>query len=81
MNESLQQALISIITKVTSGIDTSISFLSQQIPDVIQQLLVYNFWISIIHFAVATILFLILVVIDIKLGIWVHKESKKENQS
>lgn len=77
MNETLQQALVSIITKVTSSIDTSVTFLSQQIPDVIQQLLVYNFWMSIIQFTIAMIIFIILVTLDVKLGIWLYKTAKE----
>ena len=47
MNEELQNALLSIITKVSSGADNAIEFLGDELPDVISQLLlwygVYNF--------------------------------------
>lgn len=39
----MQDALVSIIQKTQQGIDASVSFLSEQIPDVIQQLLMWQF--------------------------------------
>jgi len=42
MNEQLQQALATIIGKTMQGVDSSISFLSAEIPDVIHQLLVFK---------------------------------------
>lgn len=38
----MQDALVSIIQKTQQGIDASVSFLSEQIPDVIQQLLMWK---------------------------------------
>lgn len=47
MNEELQNELASLIGKVNSGADSAIDFLGAELPDVIQQLLmwygVYNF--------------------------------------
>lgn len=42
MNEQLQQALATIITKTMQGIDSGVSFLGSELPDVIQQLLIYK---------------------------------------
>lgn len=42
MNEQMQEALTEIIKKASGGIDASISFLSREIPDVVQQLLLWN---------------------------------------
>lgn len=42
MNEQLQQALSTIISKTMQGVDASISFFSAEIPDVIHQLLVFK---------------------------------------
>ena len=39
MNEQLQNALVDLITKVTSGMDTATAFLAGELPDVVQQLL------------------------------------------
>jgi len=50
MNENLQDALAGIITKAVEGIDTATSFLQSEIPDVIVQLLHWNFAVSLIWF-------------------------------
>lgn len=42
MNEQLQKALAEIISKASSGIDTSISFLSAELPDVVHQVLIWH---------------------------------------
>ena len=42
MNEQLQNALVQIIEKTQAGVDASVSFLSQEMPDVIRQLLMYK---------------------------------------
>lgn len=42
MNDQLQNALVEIINKASIGIDTSISFLSAEIPDVVNQVLVWH---------------------------------------
>ena len=39
---NVNDAVVLIINKAVSGIDTATAFLSQQIPDVIQQLLIWN---------------------------------------
>lgn len=41
MNEQLQLALTQIIDKTMSGVDQSVDFLSEQIPDVLSQLLLW----------------------------------------
>ena len=47
MNEQLQQAIQKLIDKGLSGIDSSVDFLQQEIPDFVMQLIlwhgVYNF--------------------------------------
>ena len=42
MNEQLQQALAAIITKTMQGLDSGVAFLGSELPDVIQQLLIYK---------------------------------------
>ena len=39
MNEQLQNALVALLTKITSGMDTATAFLAGELPDVVQQLL------------------------------------------
>lgn len=42
MNEQLQKALVELINKASGGIDTSVSFLSAEIPDVVMQILMWQ---------------------------------------
>lgn len=48
MNEQLQQALAQILNRTVEGIDAGTQFLSAQLPDVIQQLLIWKFWYHLI---------------------------------
>jgi len=52
MNEELQKALSDLINKTSNGIDSASGFLASEIPDVIQQLLmwhgIYNFLMFIV---------------------------------
>lgn len=52
MNEQLQQALTAILNKTMSGVDAGVSFLSAEIPEVIQQLLIYKMVSACIFMAV-----------------------------
>lgn len=42
MSEQLQNALVDLLTKATSGTDTATAFLSAELPEVVQQLLVWK---------------------------------------
>lgn len=42
MNDELQKALAAILTKTTQAAEAGVSFLSQQLPEVIQQLLIWK---------------------------------------
>lgn len=55
MNEQMQNALVEIIQKASSGIDASVSFLSSEIPDVISQLLLWNITASSVGMFVSAI--------------------------
>jgi len=48
MNEQMQQALIKVIEKANSGVDASIDFLSDQLPDVVHQLLTWGLLSSVV---------------------------------
>ena len=54
MNEQLQKVLTDIITRVTSGADATIQFGKEQIPEVLKQLLVWNFTFSFMIWFFAT---------------------------
>ena len=59
MKEELQKALGELLSKANSGIDTAGEFLASELPDVIQQLLmwhgIYNLTLFLISFAAAII--------------------------
>lgn len=52
MNEQLQQALAALLNKTVQGIDSGAAFLSAEVPDVIQQLLMYKLIESALWFSV-----------------------------
>lgn len=53
MNEQAQKILLALLQKASSGIDSAASFSQAQIPDVVHQLLVWNFAASIIYQAIS----------------------------
>lgn len=48
MNEQANKILADLLQKASNGIDAAVSFSQSQIPDVIHQLLLWNFAVSII---------------------------------
>ena len=66
MNDELQKALLAIIDKTSSGIETGITFLSAQLPDIIHQLLLWKMSYSLIQFVCAIVLCIVFVVLDYK---------------
>ena len=54
MNDQLQKVLAGIITRVTSGADAAIQFGKEQIPEVLKQLLIWNFTFSFLIWFSAT---------------------------
>lgn len=42
MNEEAQKILVDLLKKAANGIDSAVAFSQQQIPDVVNQLLVWN---------------------------------------
>lgn len=53
MNEQANKVLAELLQKASSGIDAAVSFSQAQIPDVIHQLLVWNFIHSLIWTVIA----------------------------
>ena len=79
MNEQLQQALVKVIEKANSGVDASISFLSDQLPDVVHQLLTWG----LISSALTCLVCVLLVVsscVALKKARDGVKESKQSNK-
>ena len=57
MNEQANKILADLLQKASNGIDAAVSFSQAQIPDVIHQLLVWNFAASIIFSVLGALLF------------------------
>ena len=70
MNEQLQQAVASLITASLAAFDTGVNFLSEQIPDVVQQLLLWKAIESFAHFFFFGICVLLVV------AWWINKQIK-----
>ena len=56
MNDQLEQALLDLINKSLSGIDTATNFLSAEIPEVIGQLLIWHGLYNFILFCMSILL-------------------------
>jgi hypothetical protein len=81
MNEQMQQALIKVIEKANSGVDASINFLSDQLPDVVHLLLTWGLLSSIVSCFVCAVV-IVSCVFAIKKtlqSIESAKKSKKTN--
>jgi hypothetical protein len=59
MNDELQKALATILNKTTKGVEAGVDFLQRELPDVIQQLLIWHGVKSGITFTAAIVLFAI----------------------
>lgn len=65
MNEQANKILVELLQKAGSGIDAAVSFSQAQIPDVVHQLLVWNFAVSIIFSLLGAVLF-----VAVQYGVW-----------
>jgi hypothetical protein len=54
-SEQVNQALADILTKVTSGVDGVVEFSKEQIPDVVEQLLLWHAFESFLGFFVGVV--------------------------
>lgn len=75
MNEELQKALATILNKATKGVEAGVDFLSQQLPDVIHQLLLYHA----VRSALLCAMFIILIVTVLVTVYRKEKEWKKDS--
>ena len=66
MNEQLQQALATILDKTMNGIDASVEFMQAELPDVIQQLLVWYAAKSAMFSVLGVVILFVLIKLDIK---------------
>jgi hypothetical protein len=68
MNEQLQQALAALLNKTVAGVEAGTAFLQAEIPEVIQQLLMWKAVSSMLIFALTAMAFIFCIV---KLKPWV----------
>lgn len=73
MNEQANKILIDLLQKAANGIDAAVSFSQAQIPDVIHQLLLWNF--------VHSLLMTTFAVASIPLVIWLIKKQLRKVQA
>lgn len=64
MNEQLQESLATLLTKTLQGIDASTAFLKAELPDVIQQILMWYAVSSGIYMALGLLILLVWVVCE-----------------
>lgn len=57
MNEQANKILSDLLQKASNGIDAAVSFSQAQLPDVIHQLLVWNFTVSLIFSVLGIVIF------------------------
>lgn len=74
MNEQAQQLLVDLIQKASNGIDGAVAFSQAQIPDVVHQLLMWNFTTSILYSAICISLFSGLQYLSFKIFKYLRKE-------
>lgn len=55
MNEQAQKILLDLIQKATSGIDSAVAFSQAQIPDVVAQMLMWKFTVSLMNTAISLV--------------------------
>lgn len=66
MNEEAQKILLDLLKKAANGIDSAVAFSQQQIPDVVNQLLVWNAVSSALIQALCFIVMIVAVAICVK---------------
>lgn len=78
MDEALEKALTELLTKSTEGIDQAASFLSAEIPDVIQQLLMWHGVYNFTWFVIGILIMIIAVIFNYKQYKWIKEDYKKD---
>ena len=79
MNEQWEKVLSELITKVTQGTDAAIEFSKQQIPDILQQLLMWRFIENLLSFLIPLVLLIIFATITHRFWKIVPKQQSRDN--
>ncbi|ECO0025059.1 hypothetical protein ZN88_15495 [Salmonella enterica subsp. enterica serovar Newport] len=76
MNEQWEKVLSSLITKVTTGADAVIQFGSEQLPEILKQLLIWNFTYSLLIWVLSlSVIVGYLLWMGIKWKWWMHNKA------
>ena len=85
MDDKLQEALGELLNKANNGIDTAGAFLSEEIPEVVSQLLLWHGVYNLIQFIVGVILLTIGITLSSKIafniptkGHWSHNHCDND---
>jgi membrane-associated HD superfamily phosphohydrolase len=76
--DNMNRALGLLIDKVSSGMDAATSFLAEQIPDVLHQLLLYNFVVNLLWTILGTVILVGIIVVWI---LFVKEAVKKYDET
>lgn len=76
MDQQLQAALAAILNKTMGAVESGVSFLQAELPDVIQQLLLWKLVWAAIVFAIATAIFLVWLVVGIRTTLKFERRAK-----
>lgn len=76
MNDDLQKALAEILNKTTQGAEAGVGFLQRELPDVVQQLLVWHGVKSAVFFVILLSLSLISAWATKRVWTWAREEDE-----
>ena len=74
--EELNKALATLITQATQGVEAGVGFLQAELPEVVEQLLMWHFTISLLWFIAACVIAIVLITIDVIIGYRLYKEGE-----
>ena len=75
MNDDLQKALAEILNKSTKGVEASVGFLQRELPDVIQQLLIWHGVKSAIFFVISMLATVLMAWGTKRIWVWARAED------
>ena len=73
MKEELQTALAELIQKTIQGAGSTKTFLIKEIPDVLNQLLMWHGWYNFILFLTGILIFILIIIFNRKQYKWIKK--------
>lgn len=77
MNEQLQEKLLEIVTKIESGTESAWGFITEQTPDVVEQLLLWHGVYSFVFFSLGFIVIVLSLIFSYGF-LKIHKEKRND---